>query len=79
LLAFAEGDGHESLPSLVCPFICGPICALGLWISPSPWLQSWWWVPLPLDIGLLCLPGIVGMAIFRMFRHQGSEEDKSSS
>jgi hypothetical protein len=64
--------------SLMLPFFCGPICAFGLWISPSPWLQSWWWVPPLLDISLFCLPLIMTATLFRLLRGQGPDESKPS-
>ena len=51
--------------SMIAPFVSGPICALTLYLSPSEWLQSVWWVPIPLDVGILFLPWILFGLIYQ--------------
>ena len=53
--------------SLLFPFCCGPVCALGCWLSPSVLLQAWFWVPLVLDFTLLVLIGKGVVAVGRLF------------
>ena len=45
--------------SLVFPFVCGPVCAAACWLSPSAFLQRWFWVPLVADFTLLVAVGIM--------------------
>ena len=54
--------------SLVFPFVCGPVCALSCWLSPSELLARWAWLPLVLDFSLLGLLGALAAALLRTIK-----------
>jgi hypothetical protein len=69
---FISAERGKRPTSLVFPFLCGPVCAGACWLSPSPFLRKWFWVPLALDFTLLVLIGIGLAWVGRLFRKTGS-------
>jgi hypothetical protein len=46
------------------PLIGGVVACIACYLSPLPWLNEYWWMPLLLDYG--CIPGMIHFGVYHL-------------